>query len=114
MTTMNGSVCPHCGKPITPEVVLEAITPEIALEAITGYALARPLSERQAELRVRVAVHLAAHPNASANAVYAAIGGRRQEALRAVRAVRAMDSLGQAGTRTRNRVRSDHRGMSDA
>jgi hypothetical protein len=75
--------CPCCATPIDPE---------LALEAVTFHARARPRSERVArrrgELWAEVAVYLAEHPGASGRAVYAAIGGRKQDVLRAVREVR--------------------------
>src|SRR5262249_52359334 len=76
-------VCPCCATPIDPE---------LALEAVAFHARARPRSERVArrrgELWAEVAVYLAEHPDASGRGVYAAIGGRKQDVLRAVREVR--------------------------
>jgi len=77
-------VCPSCGQPLPPELIVESL---LTLTA------ARPKSERVAERRgelwAQVAVYLAAHPDASANAVHAEVGGRRQDVLRAVREVRS-------------------------
>lgn len=81
---MSGIVCPSCGEPIAPELVLESL---LTLTSV------RPRSERVAERRgemwAQVAVYLAEHPDASANAVQAEVGGRRQDVLRAVREVRS-------------------------
>jgi hypothetical protein len=80
---VSACVCPSCGGPITTE---------LALEVVAAAVLERPLSERRAnrraELWADVANYLARNPTASANAVAASVDGRRQDVLRAVRAVR--------------------------
>lgn len=48
----------------------------------------RRRAQQRARLVERVAAHLAENPDATANAVHRAVGGERQEVLRAVREVR--------------------------
>ena len=80
---MTEHACPCCG---------ELIPVELALEVVAAAVLERPLSERsaarRADLWADVADYLARNPSASANAVAAAVDGRRQDVLRAVRALR--------------------------
>lgn len=52
--------------------------------------------DRRAELQASVAAFVADHPEASANEVQAAIGGRRSSVLSAVGAVRARSESGPA------------------
>lgn len=46
-------------------------------------------AERYADTRAKALEHLLSHPDASANAVWREIGGRRQDVLRAVRDARS-------------------------
>jgi hypothetical protein len=75
--------CPVCG---------HALAVTFLLESLAALALAEPLSEqaakRRAELWADVGALLAADPDASANAVSAALAWRRQDVLMAVRVLR--------------------------
>jgi hypothetical protein len=77
-------VCPSCGEPIAVELLVEHL---VALT--TARPRGERVAERRGELWARVAVYLAEHPEASANAVHLEVGGRRQDVLRAVREVRS-------------------------
>lgn len=83
MSAARKFACPHCGGPLSAELLIEAVA---------ELAMARPLSERttarRAELRADVAAMLACYPTASANAVWRSLGGRRSDVLRAVRELR--------------------------
>ena len=81
---MSGIVCPTCGEPIAADLVLESL-----LTLTSAKPRSERVAERRGELWAHVAVYLAANPGASANAVQAEVGGRRQDVLRAVREVRS-------------------------
>jgi hypothetical protein len=80
---MSEIVCPSCGRQLPPELVLASL-----LALTTARPRSERVAERRGELWAQVAVYLAEHPHASANAVQAEVGGRRQDVLRAVREVR--------------------------
>lgn len=69
------------------EVELDAETFDRITRAVDAARRARSRA-RESQLERIVARYLAAHPEASANAVHRALGGRRGSVLRAVQAVR--------------------------
>jgi hypothetical protein len=65
---------------------------QIADRVLEGLGRSRPHDKDRGPLVIQVAAYLLEHPDASANAVDAAVAGRRRDKLWAVRELRAASS----------------------